>query len=333
MGRIDSRLIVSGCLAATIAAGLFVKGLSAILAPYALPALFIMIIASLVPMARLKLEEIFSLELDVLRIVFWQLFVLPSIMIAATYLLKVSPNIVNLMAVTACAGSLFASPALADLLGLNQRKALQCMVLSTFVMPGSYFVFFTIVMHAAVEIQIADFVGRTAVFLLLPAAIFLFYSAYAESMNVALVEKIESVARWVTIIALMIFGLGIIGPAAKLLADDPRRFAIFLVIVTALGASMAFLTTIVMYRQGITNALTASIVAGFRNVGLGFVLIQGSASDETAAYVGISQIPIFIAPLLMRLFITESAHAEASGNDGAEARPRLSGAHALPQPA
>ena len=101
----------------------------------------------------------------------------------------------------------------------------------------------------------------------------------------------------------MVFGLGIVGPAAKLLSTDPARFLTFLAIVSTLGVGMAFLTTIVMYRQGITNALTASIVSGFRNVGLGFVLIQGSADSDTAAYVGISQIPIFIAPLMMRLFI------------------------------
>ena len=303
MLRIDDRLLKGWLLAATIVAGYTIPALSKLFDPFALPALFIMIVASLIPMARMKLEEVFSLEADTLRIVFWQLFVLPTIILAAAHLLKFSPTIVTLMAVTACAGSLFASPALADLLGLNQRKALQCMVLSTFIMPFSYFVFLTLILHSEVQIAMADFVGRTGIFLMLPAALFLLYSAYAEDMPDVAVRKIESSARWVTIGALMIFGLGIVGPAAEMLAEQPMRFLSFLVIVTVLGAGMAFLTTIVMYRQGINNALTASIVSGFRNVGLGFVLIQGSATPDTSAYVGISQIPIFIAPLIMRLFI------------------------------
>lgn len=303
MRRFDSRLAVGVLLAVTIFAGLTVKDLPQIFAPYTLQALFIMIVASLIPMARLKLGEIFSFEPDILRIVSWQLVVLPSIMLAATHMLKVSPVIVNLMAVTACAGSLFASPALADLLGLNQRKALQCMVLSTFAMPLSYFLFFSVVMRSSVEIELSEFIGRTGIFLMLPAAMFLFYSAFAEGMKEEVAIRIELGARWVTIISLMVFGLGIIGPAAKLLSEEPSRFLTFLVVVTLLGAGMAILTTIVMYRQGMTNALTASIVSGFRNVGLGFVLIQGSATDETAAYVGISQIPIFLAPLFMRLAI------------------------------
>jgi BASS family bile acid:Na+ symporter len=214
------------------------------------------------------------------------------------------------MAVTACAGSLFASPALADLLGLNQRKALQCMVLSTFIMPFSYFFFLTVILHSEVDIELAEFVGRSGLFLMLPAALFLFYSAYAEEMPDRIVQRIEISARWVTIIALMVFGLGIVGPAAEMLWTKPARFATFLLIVTILGVGMAFLTTIVMYREGINNALTASIVSGFRNVGLGFVLIQGSTHSEAAAYVGISQIPIFLAPLLMR-FMMSSGSADA----------------------
>ena len=311
MRRFDDRLIAGWLLAATIASGYFVPFLSKIFAPFALPALFIMIVASLIPMARLRLEEVFSLELDILKIVFWQLFVLPTIILAATHLLKFDPSLVTLMAVTACAGSLFASPALADLLGLNQRKALQCMVLSTFIMPFSYFIFLTLILHSEVQIVMADFVGRTGMFLMLPAGLFLLYSAYAEDMPSGAVLRIERSARWVTIVALMVFGLGIVGPAAKMLANEPTRFFTFLVIVTSLGAGMAFLTTIVMYRQGINNALTASIVSGFRNVGLGFVLIQGSADSDTAAYVGISQIPIFLAPLIMRIFISSDEDAKA----------------------
>lgn len=294
-------------LVGTITAGLMLPRLSAHFAPFALPALFCMIVASLIPMARLKLEEVFSLERDILRIVFWQLFILPTIFLAAAYLAKINLSVMTLIAVTTCVGSLFASPALADLLGLNQRKALQCMVLSTFAMPFSYFFFMTVILHSEVDIEIADFIGRSGIFLMLPAALFLFYSAYAEDLPESFVSRVENSARWITIAALIVFGLGIIGSASALLWTNPMRFATLLLVVTFLGVGMAFLTTIVMYRQGITNALTASIVSGFRNVGLGFVLIQGSVSSEAAAYVGVSQIPIFFAPLVMQFFISRSA--------------------------
>ncbi len=301
--KVDERMFAGWLLAATITVGFLIPGLSGYFADFALPALFCMILASLIPMARQPLSEVFSLEPDTLRIVFWQLFVLPTIIMAAAYLARFSPGIITLMAVTACAGSLFASPALVNLLGLNQRKALQCMVLSTFAMPLSYFFFMTIVLHSSAEMHLGEFIGRCGIFLMLPASLFLFYSAFAGDIPESMAVKIETAARRLTIAALIIFGLGIVGPAAAMLWTDPGRFLFYLLIVTGLGAGMAFLTTIVMYRQGINNALTASIVSGFRNVGLGFVLIQGSAITDAAAYVGISQIPIFFAPLVMRLFV------------------------------
>jgi len=78
---------------------------------------------------------------------------------------------------------------------------------------------------------------------------------------------------------------------------------------------MAYLTAIVMFRQGISDALTASIVSGFRNVGLGFVLLSGGAAGSTAQYVGVSQIPIFLAPLILSFIVSGQGAAveESSG--------------------
>jgi predicted Na+-dependent transporter len=298
-----NRFLTGVLLACAVISGIAFPQLTELFAPYALPSLFIMILCSLVPMARLELEEVFSLEPAAWRIVLWQLFVLPTIIIAAAYLGKFSESIIALMAVTACAGSLFASPVLADLLGLNRGRALRCMVLSTFIMPFSYFVFLDVILHSSFNLHFGEFIGRSGIFLLLPTGLFLLYSAFAPDISETVTVMIEKGARWITVIALVIFGIGILGPAAELLRTDAHRFALYLFIVTGLGAGMAFLTAVVMYHQGITDAMTASIVSGFRNVGLGFVLIGANQEGETAAYVGISQIPIFFAPLVIHWLV------------------------------
>jgi hypothetical protein len=235
--------------------------------------------------------------------VLWQLIVLPAIIVSGAHLARIDSEITLLMVTTASAGSLFASPTFAELLQVNKQKALQCMVLSTFLMPGSYFIFFTLVLHANVEIDALAFVHRCMIFLVLPLGLFLVYMGVAHSLPPKAVDRIESFSRRSTILALMIFGLGIIGPARNLLWHEPRQFLLYLVIVTVLGAGMAYLTAVVMFRQGISDSLTASIVSGFRNVGLGFVLLSGMAGKTTAEYVGVSQIPIFLAPLALSLFV------------------------------
>jgi predicted Na+-dependent transporter len=293
-------------LAVAIFAGYLVPGLSAAMAPYSYFCLFMLIVLSLLPMGRLDFEEIFSLDWRNWQIVLWQLFALPAIIVAFAHICKLSSNLTSLLVITASAGSLFASPTFAELLQVNKQKALQCMILSTFMMPLSYFVFFTLVLHSDVTLDIGAFINRCTVFLVLPLGLFLTYMGIARSLPGHLVQQIERGSRRLTIFALVCFGIGIVGPARTLLLEDSGRFALYLLMVTCLGAGMAYLTAIVMYKQGISDALTASIVSGFRNVGLGFVLLPGVTTESTAAYVGISQIPIFLAPLVLSLHATQA---------------------------
>jgi hypothetical protein len=308
----NERSFACWLLTGAITAGFIVPGLSEALAPFAYPSLLCMIILSLVPMGRLNFDDIFSMDWKIWQVVLWQLFVLPAIIVSAAHLAKVNDTITALMVTTASAGSLFASPTFAELLQVNKQKALQCMILSTFMMPVSYFLFFTLVMHSEIGLDIWSFINRCGLFLVFPLGLFLVYMGYALCLPERLVLRIESGARRATILALIIFGLGILGPARDLLWHDPGHFTLYLVIVTSLGAGMAYLTAIVMYRYGITDALTASIVSGFRNVGLGFALLPGISADTTAAYVGISQIPIFLAPLVLNYIVRSARVPDAA---------------------
>jgi predicted Na+-dependent transporter len=295
------RFLACWLLAGALLAAFVVPGLSDLFAPVAHFCLFALIVLSLLPMGRLDFNEIFSMDWKIWQIVLWQLIVLPAIIVAAAHLCRFNDNVTALLVTTASAGSLFASPTFAELLQVNKQKALQCMILSTFMMPVSYFFFFTVVLHSTVELDISAFVHRCTLFLILPLGLFLTYMGISRSLPLELVRTVESGSRRLTIIALIGFGIGIVGPARSLLLDDPQRFFLYLLLVTCLGAGMAYLTAIVMFKQGISDALTASIVSGFRNVGLGFVLLPGIATDSTAAYVGVSQIPIFLAPLVLSL--------------------------------
>lgn len=297
------RTIACWLLAGALLAGFAIPGLSELMQPLTSISLLLLIILSLLPMGRMESEVVFSLDSKVWQIVMWQLLALPAIIVSAAHLLRVDAAITLLLVTTSSAGSLFASPTFAELLQVNKQKALQCMVLSTFLMPLSYFLFFTVVLHARVDIEIMPFIQQCMIFLVLPLGLFLIYMGIAGSIPKHFADSVEGVSRRSTILALMVFGIGIIGPARDLLWSEPSRFMLYLAIVTSLGAGMAYLTAIVMFRQGISDSLTASIVSGFRNVGLGFILLSGIAGQTMAEYVGVSQIPIFLAPLVLSFFV------------------------------
>ncbi len=304
------RSIVCWLLAGTILMGFLVPGISEIFQKFTSASLLVMIILSLIPMGRFDFEQVFSLDRNVWRVVLWQLFVLPAIVVAAAHLARISPLITVLMVTTASAGSLFASPTFAELLQVNKQRALQCMILSTFLMPISYFIFFTLVMHSSVNIDVMSFLNRCVIFLALPLGLFLVYMGFARAFPEKLVMTFEGASRRLTILALIVFGLGIVGPARDLFWNHFNQFVLYLLVVISLGAGMAYLTAVVMFRQGINDAITASIVSGFRNVGLGFVLLSGVSSEDTAVYVGISQIPIFLAPLVLSFIVRRSRSNE-----------------------
>jgi hypothetical protein len=297
------RTMACWALAGAILMGYFIPGLTEIMAPYAFPALFVMINLSLIPMARKDVAEVFSLDWDVWKTVLWQLFVLPGIILAGATLLKLHSSITALLIITASAGSLFASPTFAELLKLNKQRALQCMILSTFMMPISYFFYFTVILHSDVKMDVVSFLHRCTTFIVLPVGLLLVYMAFARSLPQKIVDAFEGASRRLTIFTLIVFGIGILGPAKDLLWNDPWHFSIYLVVVSLIGAGMAFLTAIVMFKDGIQDALTASIVSGFRNVGLGFALLPNALEGQTAAYVGISQVPIFLAPLVVNYLV------------------------------
>ena len=102
-------------LTAAILAGYLIPGLSEFFSPFAFPSLLCMIILSLVPMGRLDVEDVFSMDWRIWQIVLWQLFVLPAIILAGAHLAGLHESITTLMVITASAGSLFASPTFAEL--------------------------------------------------------------------------------------------------------------------------------------------------------------------------------------------------------------------------
>jgi hypothetical protein len=297
------RTVACWLLAGTIFAGFLIPGLSEIFKPFSLASLFVLIVMSLLPMGRMQVDDVFTLDTKVWQIVLWQLIGLPTLVVAAAHLARIDSSITLLLVTTASAGSLFASPTFAELLQVNKQRALQCMVLSTFLMPLSYFVFFTVVLHANINLDLEVYANRCMIFLAVPLGLLLVYMGISTGLKPKTAEAIEGVSRRSTIVALIVFGLGVVGPARDLMYEDFGRFLLYLVVVNALGIGMAYLTLVVMFRQGINDAMTASIVSGFRNVGLGFVLLSGVSGASTAQYVGVSQIPIFLAPLFLSLFM------------------------------
>jgi BASS family bile acid:Na+ symporter len=114
-------------------------------------------------------------------------------------------------------------------------------------------------------------------------------------------EHINGVGRWGSIVSLLIFGVGVMASVSTQVYVHPLKVLFYLIIASSVAAGMLAVTTITMYRHGFNEALTAGILSGFRNVGLGYALVGDMIGPELAPYVGISMLPIFISPLVIRV--------------------------------
>lgn len=288
-------------MAGGLFAGGMAPGLSRMLEPYALPALFLVIVFSVLPFANMPLRDLFAFDRAAVRIVAWQQILLPALVVSLGILGKLPDYIIVMMIVTACSGALFASPALASLLKLDTRQALHCMLLSTLCMPVSLFVFLSVFHTESVDLDMLTYVKRSAVFLLVPFALMLLVRPAVRRLAHSSVGRLEVGARWAMVASLLVFGVGIMSAVIEQLGTNPAKVLFYFVLTSVLAAGMMLVTTIVMFRHGMREAMTAGIVSGFRNIGLGFALVGDMVGPELSVYVGVSMVPVFVAPFAIRL--------------------------------
>jgi predicted Na+-dependent transporter len=296
----DERTVALSLLAGGILAGIALPSMTMLLQPFALPALFFVVVFSLIPFARLPLPDLLGTDRRALRLLAWQQLLLPCLVIAAGIVAKFPDEVIVLMIVTACAGSLFASPMLAELLDLDRRHAVRCMVLTTLATPISLFCWLGLFQGESVPLQLGDYLSRTALFLALPFSIIGLYRVALKAKSARYNARADSLARWGSVLALLIFGLGMTHSVTDLIEASPLKALFFLGIVSLVNACMFAVTVIAMHRYGLAEALTSGILSGFRNVGLGFALVGEALSPDLSAYIGLSMLPMFIAPALIR---------------------------------
>ncbi len=313
----EERTIAVLVLAAGIFSGLVFPSVADALRPMALSALFLVMIFSLVPFARLPFDQLVAVDRDMIRIVLWQQVVLPCIVAAAGVAARFPDSVILMMIVTVCSGSLFSSPALAEILGLDRQRALQAMVLSTLFMPVSLFFFISAFIGEQAQLDLLTYAKRTVIFLVIPFALLAAYRPLARRLDERTTVRVGFAARWATIVALLVFGTGLMSAVSDKWASDPGKVLFLLFLATILCVFMMIMTTIVMYRFGHREALTASIVAAFRNIGLGFALVGEMVGPDLAVYAGISLVPVFIAPLVLRIAIASHNARHGAAEEGA----------------
>ena len=309
---IERKLITSFLLFAGVLYGLAFPSLSELAAPLLFPALFVLITFTMCRFASRPASVLFWPERSEWRMVAWQLCGVPTVVLAFGWWVDLPDELLAMLILSATAGSIFASPAIANLLELDNALAARCMVLSVMLTPLSIFVFFIPLADRAISLSLLVYLERSALFLLLPftiAAVLWWATRRQEKSRKAARENLFELGA---ILALTVFAVALMDGVTARLINDPQQVITYFLAALGFGFAVTALTVALFHRFGLTEALTGGMLGAFRNVGLSYAIIGEAGGHEIALYVAVAQFPTFILPFLIRLARSNSGMKEQS---------------------
>jgi hypothetical protein len=230
----------------------------------------------------------------------WIMLIVPVLIglgLNALDLFDRSPGLLLALILNVAAPPIFASPALAALMGLNAAVTLAlllaCVAVTPFLSPA----------------MVAVFVGPAVTFS--PVALGLrlvLMLAGAACAGIAVraiagkpwVERQAERIDGLNVIVLFLFAVALMGDVAPNTIARPLFVLGLLGLSTAVAFGLSGLTLLIFARAGLHTALPLAHAAGSRNTGLMLAATAGAVPELVWLYIALLQIPIYALPLIIK---------------------------------
>ncbi len=296
-----NKLIAPVLVAGAVLLGVFVPALSNALFPFIFIALFFVVVFSLCTLDRCPTEVMFSFDRFTVRMVTWQLVVLPSFLVVLTRLVDVPHAVAAMMLATITASSVFAGPALVAMLGLDKAQATRCMVISTLAMPISLLVFGAAMGIVSWDLSISHYIQQINFFLVLPMILALVFWTFRDRFSDKVKKTAQTGMNWGATVSLMVFCIGAMHSISGADGHQFIRVLSYGVIAVLLAITLFSVTAMAFSYLGPEQAVLAGMLAANRNVALAAAFLNELVAYDLMVYVAVSQFPIFLFPLAVQL--------------------------------
>jgi hypothetical protein len=230
----------------------------------------------------------------------WTMLLVPVLVglsLTALDLSDRSPGLLLALILNVVAPPIFASPALALLMGLNAAVTLAlllaCVAVTPFLAPA----------------LVAAFAGSAVTFSPIALGLRLVLMlAGAACVGIAIrsfagkpwVERQAERIDGLNVIVLFLFAVALMGDVLPNTIEHPLLVLGLLVLGTALTFGLSGVTALLFARAGLPSALPLAHAAGSRNTGLMLAAAAGAVPELVWLYVALLQIPIYALPLIMK---------------------------------
>lgn len=285
-------------------AGLALPTLAAMLAPHVLTALFFLVVFSLNTQAHSPIALLRKPDSFTGLFMLWQMAGIPLIVTISAMVAGLDLTVTAILIAITTAGSVFASPALVQVIGLNRQIAVRGMIISTCVMPASLLVFGEINGVLPLDLNFLEYGIHICKFIVVPIIISTLFWKWRAAMTASTAHTLQRGMHWASTAALMVFCAGMMQEIHTHKVNHFDDLVFYAAIALTMAIMMYSLTVAVFYRYGPDRAMTAGILVANRNVALSFALLSSVFPPEVMTFVAVSQFPIFLTPFFIRLFNT-----------------------------
>ena len=292
---------VAVLLALAVGAGIMFPDLASFLSPFVFPALFVLMTFTLVIVTDRPIASLTTPEPSVWGIMLWQMAFIPLLVVLFGRFINLAPDLHLMLLVTAISGSVFAAPTLAHVFQIDSRLPVNGMVLSTFLMPVALFMFEVFLEGDGLNISLSQYAWRVAVFLILPLSLSVLINRFIGTIAEPERPRVKGGLHAAALVALAVFGIGIMNGVTDMIVTDPNRVLTFLVLVIGFELATVIGTATLFWSLGRDLLFAATILSVHRNVALTYAVIGAAAGSEFGIYIAVCQIPLFISPLVARV--------------------------------
>ena len=284
-------------LAAGVFIGLALPALAALLRPLLIAAIVVALALALTRIdwrdmaAHGRRPRLLALTLT------WLLVLSPLVMWLVVSAYGLPPALVAALALMAAAPPIMSAATFALILGLDAALAAVLTTAATLVMP---FILPSLALNLFGFDLGIGMAGFTAELVAVIAAAF---TLGLTARKLAQADWIEAHTRQidgVTVIALLVFAIGIMDGVTAILIDRPGFVLLCIAVAFTANIALQAAGALSFFALGRPQALTVGFATGNRNMGIVLAAIAGRADFDIVVFFAVAQLPMYILPALLK---------------------------------
>ena len=287
-------------VAVSILLGIVLPPLGALVRPFFPETVFLLLCLAFLRVDPGALRAQFAKPGLLIAAAVWIMLIVPVLVglcLNALDLFDRSPGLLLALMLNVVAPPIFASPALAVLMGLNAAVTLAlllaCVAATPFLAPALVAVF----VGPAVTFSPVELGLRLVLMLAGAACAGIAIRAIAGK---PWVERQTERIDGLNVVVLFLFAVALMGDVAANTIAHPLFVLGLLGLSTAVTFGLSGLTLLIFARTGLHTALPLAHSAGSRNTGLMLAAAAGAVPELVWLYVALLQIPIYALPLIIK---------------------------------